>query len=150
MIVSVFRKLAPVCLALALFGLWGCGNKNRTTVTGKVTYEGQPVESGFVSFYPEDGQGGTGGGSIVDGEYRAADISVGKNRVHITITEPPTGEVVTGKSRAEANAERLAKIKTAKKKRAPVPKDAAGNDKVVDIVPGSQSVDMDLKKPAGK
>lgn len=61
----------------------------RYPVSGKVTYGGQPVPKGFVSFEPDSaaGNSGPGGGApIVDGQYRTpADTGVigGPHRVRI-------------------------------------------------------------------
>lgn len=41
----------------------------RFPVRGAVTFDGQPVEEGTISFEPADGQGGTTGGKIVAGKY---------------------------------------------------------------------------------
>jgi hypothetical protein len=139
---------ATIVLALA-----GCGDGKKAMVTGKVTYEGQAVESGFITFFPEDKQGTSVEGEIINGEYTIVNLTPGKKRVFISITEQvePTTTNIT-KSREEANTERLAK----RKKKAPsskqsLPGNFSGNNKIVDIVLGSQQVDIPLGKPrAGK
>ncbi len=79
-------------LALAIV-LAGCGSQidgpPRYRVSGEVTYDGQPVPRGFITFEPdsEKGNSGPGGGAeIKDGRYRTdADMGVigGPHRVRI-------------------------------------------------------------------
>lgn len=67
------------CLAIVFVSLLvglagGCGNKSgpeRAVVSGKVTLDGVPVESGAISFAPTgETQGLTAGGTITGGEYK--------------------------------------------------------------------------------
>jgi hypothetical protein len=137
----------PLLLILA-----GCGGKN-TTVTGRVTLGGQPVESGFITFFPEDNHGTSVGGEVIRGEYKVENILPGKKRVYVSITEQiEPAKVNVTKSRDEANAERLAGMK---KKRTgskqPASLKLEGNDKIVEIGSGSQQIDIPLeKRAAGK
>ena len=64
-----------VLLALAAGVAWagtsiGCGGSGLSTVEGKVTFEGEPVEEGSIVFEPKDGVGRAVGGIIKDGKYR--------------------------------------------------------------------------------
>ena len=80
--------LGAVCLAA------GCSTGPAVgTVTGDVTFDGQPVKDGRISFTPLDGQGATGGASIVDGKFKA-DVPVNKMKVAIN------GNKVIGKRKA--------------------------------------------------
>jgi len=64
-------------LAVGLSGLFlgtGCGGGDglgaRYPVSGKVTYQGRPVEQGTIAFLPVDNAAGRpASGTIVDGEY---------------------------------------------------------------------------------
>jgi hypothetical protein len=62
------------CLALVgLLGLLGCHkDPNRHDVSGRVTFQGQPVPRGQVIFYPDLAKGNNGPqgyAEIVDGHY---------------------------------------------------------------------------------
>jgi len=60
-----------VAISLATASLGGCSDKNRAgkyLVTGAVTYNGAPVENGFVTFEPESGKPAEAG-PIEDGRY---------------------------------------------------------------------------------
>ena len=61
----------------------GCGpNDGLLTISGEVTLDGKPVESGAISLQPVDGKGISGGGEIVNGKYTAK-TSPGKMAVQI-------------------------------------------------------------------
>ena len=47
----------------------GCGSQ-AIVVEGKITFDGQPVDTGSISFEPADGNGPEFGGAIADGAYR--------------------------------------------------------------------------------
>jgi hypothetical protein len=66
-------------------------------VEGVVTYDGEPVTAGIVSFVPGDGDArsaGAGGGAVVDGRYHIypeSGLKPGRYRVEIRWGKP-TGE----------------------------------------------------------
>jgi hypothetical protein len=66
---SEFRaKLAGYALAACCLALTGCGDSSNA-VRGRVTIDGQPVESGSITFEPADGQGQATGAMIKVGSY---------------------------------------------------------------------------------
>jgi hypothetical protein len=73
----MFRRLPLFVPLLALLCFAGCGADD-TTVAGKVTYNGEPVEEGAITFRPADGKGQSFGAPIVNGEYFAEKGSPGK------------------------------------------------------------------------
>jgi hypothetical protein len=108
------------------------------TITGEVTYDGQPVQKGYVTFTPSDGQSQTGGAEIVDGKFRAERVPVTKMKVELH------GVKKTGK-----------KIKAYDTPDSPVsdeevellpPKYNFNSDITLDVKPGTQHVKYDLKK----
>jgi hypothetical protein len=61
------------CLGLCAV-LAGCGSSTykgdkRYPLAGEVTFEGQPVDLGSISFIPVEGKGRASGGTITDGKY---------------------------------------------------------------------------------
>ncbi|MCA9205406.1 MAG: hypothetical protein KDA59_20280 [Planctomycetales bacterium] len=72
------RASSSGALFVAVVLMIGCGGDSGPTryeVSGTVTYQGQPVPKGFVTFSPDTSQGnsGPGGGAeIVDGHYETA------------------------------------------------------------------------------
>lgn len=71
----------------------GCGS-SESTVTGKVTFDGKPVDNGAIRFRPISKDGGAGAVAKVDGgEYRVDGLRVGDYRVQIT-AERKTGQKI--------------------------------------------------------
>jgi len=70
----------------------GCGRSGPTLVpvSGSVTFDGQPVETGEIVFRAVDGAVTSGAGPIVAGRY-AARAPVGSKRVEIIATRPARG-----------------------------------------------------------
>jgi hypothetical protein len=88
-----------VVAGLSLVILVGCDN-GRAAVTGKVTYQGQPVENGSINFEPIDGKGGTAGGSIQNGTFQLngdAGVFPGKKRVNILVVLKTGKQVPAGR-----------------------------------------------------
>ena len=67
---------AATILAAAACVLPGCGSA-AATVSGEVTYEGQPVGDGYISFTPADGRGKDAGAPIANGRYIVANLPPG-------------------------------------------------------------------------
>jgi hypothetical protein len=76
--------VAGACLASALlFALAGC-DSSMTVVKGQVTFDGQAIEKGAISFYPVDGKTKTAGGEIKAGAY-SVQVPVGQMEVRISM-----------------------------------------------------------------
>lgn len=75
------NKIQLLSAMLALM-VAGCFGDNKVSVSGKVTYGGQPIEQGTIRFAPADGQGPTDGGTIDDGAYQV-EVTPGRKKVHI-------------------------------------------------------------------
>ena len=68
-------------IAACLF-LAGCSRGGLSEISGTVTYDGQPIQSGTIQFLPDDGNGPTAAGVINDGRY-AMKVAPGKKKVQI-------------------------------------------------------------------
>ena len=78
--------------AATVFIVAGCDSGPPTAeISGNVTYDGKPIETGNISFYPRDGKGTTSGGVIINGAYTAKGVSFGEMDVRIN------GSKVVGK-----------------------------------------------------
>jgi hypothetical protein len=77
----------------------GCGSSrdaNLAEVSGKVTLDGKPIESGVISFIPADLSGPTAGAEIVNGTYfigGESGVFISECRVEISALKK-TGEKV--------------------------------------------------------
>jgi len=78
LLVSSIRGLLPV-LSLLLFGCGDDGLGKRYSVSGTVTYKGQPLEKGAISFYAtgEGAEARGAAGVITDGQYTLSTQSEG-------------------------------------------------------------------------
>jgi hypothetical protein len=131
----------------------GCTKVAKATVHGAVTYDGQAVESGFVTFHSEEVQGARAAGEIKNGEYTVENVSLGKNRVEVVASEqqPAPAGNQTRRSREEANAERLGKMKHHEAKAKPsIAKNAVGNNEIWEIGTGRTKLDLTLRAPASR
>jgi hypothetical protein len=78
---------------VVLFGLLvlvaGCSRK--ASVSGKVTYNGEPMPGGYVTFSPvEGGGGGTGSIDPKDGSYEIPDLPPGKMKIGVKPAQAPS------------------------------------------------------------
>jgi hypothetical protein len=122
-------------IAIGLSALVGCGASG-STVTGNVTFNGKPVQEGYVNFYPTDGKSAPAGGAIKDGRYSVRNVSPGKNRVEVTST--PTGGT------AASSMEETVKSKETKRPDNMVAPNDQGNNATHEIS-GSTELNLDLK-----
>jgi hypothetical protein len=136
--------------ALVLGLLAGCGDGS-ATVSGTVTYDGQPVKEGYVTFSPADGKGPSAGGPIANGRYTAEKVPPGPKIVLVEAADKPVPSV-----QSQGDVEKL--TKELKGKLGPdgiiradtIPPTADGNSRKVDVKAGSQELNLDIKKPAAR
>lgn len=75
--------LGGLCLLLlVVVCISGCSDDGLTAVSGTVTFDGEPVADGSISFMPVDGNGITAGGIIENGKYKAR-VSPGEMAIQI-------------------------------------------------------------------
>ncbi len=98
------RLLRLICLLTACLVTAGCSGGDplgRQTISGKVTLDGRPLDSGTIHFEPLDETGGHGsGGVITDGRYElpaAHGLPEGNYRVSISAPEVIDQEPVMGR-----------------------------------------------------
>ncbi len=61
----------------------GCGPVT-STVSGTVTFNGEAVAKGAISFFPSDGKGQPAGGLIADGRYSVTGMAPGEKIVQLS------------------------------------------------------------------
>lgn len=69
------RRLFAATLVTAAVLLPGCGGRDLTSVSGTVTYQGQPLEQGRVGFLPVNGRPSYG--DIQDGQFKLSTYESG-------------------------------------------------------------------------
>ena len=121
-------RLLSATLAIAL--CLGCGKGdglNRSSVEGKVSLDGTPVEQGSITFVPTSGtKGPTAGGSIAKGRYSV----------------PAAKGPVVGRYRVEIHAPR----NTGKKIQAPMAPAGTMTDEIADAMPAQYNTKSTLEK----
>lgn len=87
--VNYSNGLIVVAIALCL-SVTGCNHgPPYGDVSGQVTLDGQPVETGSIRLIPIDGNTASGGGTIEHGHYTASHVPVNKFRVEINAGKGP-------------------------------------------------------------
>ena len=78
------HNLKCAACGLALMAcLAGCGRGGgMASLTGTVSYDGQPVEKGLIAFVPADGKGPTAAAPVTDGKY-SVKVAYGRKVVRI-------------------------------------------------------------------
>jgi hypothetical protein len=132
-------------LLLALPLATGCGGQGKATVSGKVTYQGKSLPSGFVTFVPENGvalhadiQG--------DGSYRMDNVPVGTVKISV---QPKTAQDTLQSSPMPQNPMDYGKAKAPMTESGtPIPPqyaDPSQSGLTYTVTKGSQQHDIDLK-----
>src|SRR5438105_7917243 len=89
------RRCAVWLVPAALLLLTGCGG-GRGDVSGLVTYNGEPLPLGRITFLGETGQQEAVSGYIIRGKYTIQGCPVGRVKVSIESLEPPNPELLKG------------------------------------------------------
>jgi hypothetical protein len=80
------RGAATIVVGLVVTAAGGCGGPAKAKVHGIVTFDGKPIKSGTIEFFPLDGKGQSAGTSITDGAY-TVEAGVGEMRVTVNAME---------------------------------------------------------------
>jgi len=93
---------------LMLVALVGCGGGtsdplNRQDISGQVTLQGQPLDTGTISFEPQAGTGGTSGGATIENGKFALPKGRGlaPGTYTVRLSSPEGGPVVTDEAPGE-------------------------------------------------
>lgn len=106
--VVLFHRVLFAALIFSSLILVGCNDSGRLSLNGTVTFDGEPVEKGYVQFSPLPGTTGpTAGADVQDGAYEVASVRglfEGSYRVDVQAwvrsgkvsIDPVTGEKTVG------------------------------------------------------
>lgn len=87
----------------------GCGGGDVATLSGQVTYDGQPLADGNILLVPQQGTPSQGGGTkITGGAYEFAkdqELAPGKYQVQVSATRDATPEEIAAMSSDEESDE---------------------------------------------
>jgi len=140
-------------LILCVSGLAGCSfGPKQGTVSGKITYKGEPLGNGTVVFIGADNNGGS---SQIgpDGTYKISNMPVGAMK--ITVETKPVGPSTTGIPGIREsdlgkmpNVEPMRPTKNTPNRYVKIPdryKLPSESGLTYEVVPGEQTHDIDLK-----
>lgn len=139
------RMVAIALVMTIIVGSIGC-QQSDTTVEGTVTYNGEPVKKGYISFRPTEGSGQSFAAPITDGRYRIAQGTPGKRTVVITGVKEINFYASSAESYKKAAEDRAAGRFQADVAEAAdyIAENAEGNSQEVEIKPGNQIIDFSL------
>lgn len=140
--VKLLGTIAAVLLA--------CGCNQSPSVTGSVTYNGEPVQKGYITFRPSDGHGQSFAAPIADGQYTATKASPGQKTVVVTGVKEINfykSSAESYKKAEEARARGETWMDHVAERADYIAEDAEGNSQQVEIQPGSQTLDFHIKGP---
>lgn len=148
------RNCPSLFMILLMLPLWaaGCG-ESQTTISGKVTYNGQPIEAGTISFRPADGKGQVFAAEIVDGLYSIPNgkpgsrtvIIHGMKKVKLALSSEESARMAA-EAQAAGNTAGVHVSEAADY----IPEDAEGNGQTVEIKGGEQTLDFAIAGPPRK
>ena len=135
--------MIAVCGGLLLLTA-GCGAA--CSVTGTVTFDGQPVANGDITFLPADGKGPVAAAHISSGAFTVAEITPGPKIVQITAVKVvpfarSTQEMADRAAAQKAQGNATGIIDPADT----IPANAEGNNVAMEVKAGSQKLDFHLK-----
>ena len=76
-------SMSWIVATAAIVAALGCG-PTMSTVSGTVTFNGEPVAKGAISLFPSDGKGAPVGGLITDGRYSVSGVAPGEKLVQLS------------------------------------------------------------------
>jgi hypothetical protein len=129
----------------------GCTSATTASIAGAVTYDGEPVGDGYITFTPADGKGPDAGGKIENGRYSVSGLSpgpklakvIGTKKVNFASTSAEMQEKAAVARRGGNHDGLVDPADT-------IPDNAEGNNAKIDVVAGSQTRDFSLMKPVKK
>lgn len=132
-----FCRASAVLIAM-FFSAAGCGSRSDlASVTGKITLDGQPLANAFVVFAPTSQGTSSRGKTDAEGRYemmfsdREKGAWIGENLVRINTGDVGSGDVAGPKERVPAVYNEATTLK-------------------VEVKPGTNAFDFDLKSSAGR
>jgi hypothetical protein len=144
------RSLLLAFFLTLLVQLPGCGAPT-ATVSGQVTWEGEPVADGFITFTPVDGKGKDAGAPISSGRYTVRDFPPGPKLVQVIATRKvnfasTSEEMMQRAAQARQRGDHTGLVDPADV----IPPNAEGNNVRVEVPAGTSTQNFHLKKPAAR
>jgi hypothetical protein len=144
------RSVATAVLAATALAS-GCSSATTASIAGAVTYDGEPVGDGYITFTPADGKGQDAGGKIENGRYSVSGLPPGPKLVKVIATKKVNFASTSAEMQEKAAvARRGGNYDGLVDPADTIPDNAEGNNAKIDVVAGSQTCDFNLTKPVKK
>jgi hypothetical protein len=145
-------RMFTACLLVATTAalLSGCG-QSLANVSGTVTYDGKPVDDGYITFTPTDGKGKDVGGPIAGGRYTVKEMPPGRKLVKVIAVRKVNFASTSEEMMRKASEARKAGNYDGLVDPADIIADnAEGNNAEVEINAGDNNHDVHLRTPGKK
>jgi len=143
-------RLKILVAVAAVVAVAGCGGASGpvATVSGNVTYNGQPVREGTITFTPKSGKGVVSGGSIVDGKYSVRGVPQGLTVVFVSAGgSEKVGPISSEESHAASQKYKGKQLPGGAVQLSAIPANATGNNAELNASGAEVKMDLDLKSP---
>lgn len=139
------RSTLLLCTAFALATVAGCLGDSAGTVTGNVTFNGQPLDKGQITFSPSGPTGGTAGAEITAGKYKVQELAPASYQVSVEAI-PELKIVMPG----DPETKRTLTDEEIRARIDPLPRDTTGKQQSIDVKAGRQTLDFKLESKSRK
>jgi hypothetical protein len=137
-------------LAVVVFVATGCGG-NTASVSGEVTFNGEPVGDGFITFLPADGKGPSAAGPIESGRFAVENLTPGTKVVKIeAVKKVPFARTSEEMAKRAAVNKFVGDGSGLIDPADVIPRNAEGNNTKLDVKPGNQTHDFHVKSSGAK
>jgi hypothetical protein len=134
------RFLASIVLSAFAMCHLGCSAGSTGTVSGNVSFNGQPIDRGLITFSPTGPDGGTAGGDITFGKYEVQKLKPAEYQVSVAAV-PELKIVMPG----DPETKRKLTDEEIRARIDPLPMDTTGREQTIKIKPGTQTLDFKLE-----
>ena len=139
-------KICTAFLCAAIGASVGCSSTT-ATINGTVTYEGQDVDKGMITFTPADGSGSVVGCEIKSGKFYAKGVAPGRNVLLVTavkqVTFARSSEEMAQMAQSPASQEGIVGLIDPADL---IAANAEGNNQIHSFQTGSNKLELALKK----
>ena len=136
-----------IVLLLSLPVLLFAGCDSGATISGQVSFDGQPVEQGWITLLSADGQTAAAGGAIEAGHYHIENVPLGEKVVQV-VASPKLIEQPRTIEGMEQQAREISRSGVIPQDVGGIGPNTPGNGVQVEVIEGEQKLDVELQPEA--
>ena len=140
------KTITLIAFVACLMSATGCGSDNklgRLSVSGKITLDDKPLDSGSIEFFPSDSQGVSAGGVVsADGSYSVEeDKGLPPGKYTVSIFSPMAAKSTPNKKYANESDALVGEPGIDR-----IPEEFNNSEQIVEVtVDGPNTFDFDIK-----